>query len=149
MIPLWEPSNISMDSSIFRVAPGQAALLFAVKFEDKKYRESVEEVETAQMACVNRLLFAAAMPSDYKARKGCDCVFDALNIRPAQSEDELVLVNGCGWSMSKCNNLRFIGTPGIYRLHLNDNTAVGTAQVYVDFFDAHNLPPHIAGMFFE
>lgn len=148
MIPLWEPSNISMDSSIFRVNAGQAVLLFATGFAAKRYRETVEEVDAPQMACVNRLLLTSANLSEHKTHKGCDYVFDATNIRPSQAEDEVVFVDGCGWSLTACNNLRLIGVPGYYRLHLNDATAVGTAQVYADIYDAHNLPAQLAGLFF-
>lgn len=148
MIPLWEPSNTSMDSSIFRVNAGQAVLLFATGFAAEKYRESASEVAAPQMACINRLLYSAANLSEHKTHKGCDYVFNSLSIRPEQAEDELVVVNGCGWNLTACNNLRFIGVPGFYRLHLNDATAVGTAQVYADIYDAHNLPSQIAGMFF-
>ena len=53
------------------------------------------------------------------------------------------------WTLEPCHNLGIIGIPGAYRLRLNDATAVGTAQVYAEFYDVSAIAPQAYGAFFS
>lgn len=146
MIALWQPGNQTMDSAIFRVNPGQAVLLFATGFKPYKYRVSAQEARVPQEVCVNRMLFDS---SDSRAlvRCGCDYVFDTTGIQLETLVDTPVFFNGCGWTLSACNNLRILAVPGYYRLHLNDATAIGDAQVYAEAYSLESL--HSSRLFFS
>lgn len=141
---LWEPDNLTVESSFFLVPPHKCVLLSAVKFEPYKLRtDSSFRVE--QMACVERMLYDYVPP---KNRNG-EFVFVPSLVMGKEVASDTVTSGGCYWSLSACDNMKFVGLPGTYRLRLNDPTAVGIAQVYAELFDYEQIPPQIAGMFFQ
>lgn len=141
---LWEPDNLSVESSFFLVPPHKCVLLSAVRFEQFKHREDAS-FRVPQMACVERMLYDYIPP---KARCN-DFVFIPSLVMGEEVASDTVSSGGCYWSLSMCDNMKFVGLPGTYRLRLNDPTAVGTAQVYAELFDYEQIPPQMAGMFFQ
>lgn len=141
---LWEPDNLTVESSFFLVPPHKCVLLSAVRFEQFKHREDAS-FRVPQMACVERMLYDYIPP---KAR--CNAfVFIPSLVMGEEVASDTVSSGGCYWSLSMCDNMKFVGLPGTYRLRLNDPTAVGTAQVYAELFDYEQIPPQMAGMFFQ
>lgn len=141
---LWEPDNLTVESSFFLVPPHKCVLLSAVRFEQFKHREDAS-FRVPQMACVERMLYDYIPP---KARCN-DFVFIPSLVMCEEVASDTVSSGGCYWSLSMCDNMKFVGLPGTYRLRLNDPTAVGTAQVYAELFDYEQIPPQMAGMFFQ
>ena len=139
MTPLWQPGNQTMDSAVFRVIGGQGIVLFATGFKRHKHRVSANDAQVPQMACVNRLLFEASETRPLRTC-GCDYVFDLAGIRLETIVDEPIISGTCGWSLSACDNMRILAIPGYYRLHLNDSTAIGEAQVYAESYSLKSLP---------
>ena len=130
---LWEPDNLTVESSFFLVPPHKCVLLSAVRFEQFKHREDAS-FRVPQMACVERMLYDYIPP---KARCNDFVFIPSLVMCEEVASDTM------------CDNMKFVGLPGTYRLRLNDPTAVGTAQVYAELFDYEQIPPQMAGMFFQ
>lgn len=134
MIPLWKPDNETVNSDVFHVCPGSYAILFATGLKSKRVRASAEEIDGPQVICIERLAFPDA-PVERGPKVppagACDYIEDWRAIEvPVTTES--VSVDGCCWSLTNCNNLMTISIPGSYRAHLNDATAIGKAQLYVE-----------------
>lgn len=141
LIPLWLPDNETQDSSVFKVLAGHTALLIATGFERFRVNTDAKEFRSPQLACLHQVIF------DYdqvgvgalEPRTVCDCVYEftrtVVNIT-----DVLMQRNGCALSLGSCTSFALLSLPGSYYFHLNDETAVGTAQVWVDFHKNENLP---------
>ena len=147
--PLWSPENKSVYSSCFNVPPRKCAVLFAAGLSEEKARVSAEEFKGPQLMCVRRLTFdfSGSRLVPVCDRCGRD-LFDIDGVAADMIEDEYVESCGVTWQLEPCRNLAVIGVPGVYRLRLNDATAVGSVQVYLSWHDAHALPPQTAHLFF-
>ena len=148
-IPLWGELNDTMWSDVFHVPAGKCAVLFATGLSSEKARVSAEEVKGPQMICIERVGLAADVgepvaPCDGRCGPAASRDMDAR----LQFAD---LVESCAtpWTLEPCRNIGIIGIPGAYRLRLNDATAIGTAQVYVEFYDSAAIAPQVYGAFFS
>lgn len=141
MIPLWLPENETQDSSVFTLTPGKVALLFATGFERYKVRTDSAEARSPQSACLHRLIFECErVPVGALAPCSvCDYLFNFTRT-VCNYTDGPVWTGDCVWSLRACDNTKLIGLPGVYYLHLNDETAVGTAQVWIEMYRADQLP---------
>lgn len=150
MTPLWDSENITQDSSIFEVKAGKALVLFAVGLLNDK-AVATGEFRGPQAVCVSKILYdvventrsVKAEPTSF-----CDCNFihgSSQNV--LSSVESLVNTNGCPWQLTPCNNIAVIALPGFYRLHLNDETAIGKAQVYAEQYDLYDLPANIPSFY--
>lgn len=147
--PLWSDINKTMYSSVFNVPPGKVCVLFASKLEREKYRVDNSEFASPQTVCVRRLVHDFDQ-EQFRFRSGCNCdwVYDVEAYTEETVADEIV-DTGCCWSLTRERNLGIIAVPGTYRLELNDATAIGTAQVYADLYDAKNIPLQAGSLFFS
>lgn len=145
MTPLWPEDNHTVDSEIFHVRPGEAALLVAAGLLAHRVRASQEEFDEPQSACLSRLVSSDGTVVKRTVTSPCPQCTGVLEYSStAGSSIEVpVMVNGCRWTISACNNFRILAVPGAYRLHLNDETAIGKAQIYVDIFKLEQLAPNI------
>lgn len=134
---LWAPYNTTRQSRIFTVPAGRTAVLFAVGLEREKVRTDVTEVKVPQQLCLHRLVFDFS--NDAKDLS-CGEVLDLDSMQGTLVADEIVKTCDMSWTLSACHNLRLLGLPGIYRLELNDETAVGMVQVYYDLYENDQLP---------
>lgn len=148
LVPIWQDDNDTPDSLVFSLQPGDVALLVATGFARKRTRTDAVEMDSPQFACLHRLIFddrkghvTALEPTSY-----CDYLYDVIAIDRI-IYDEPVYVHGCGVGLSKCSNTMLWALPGIYYFHLNDTTAIGKAQVWVDVYKADKLPIHMLGDF--
>lgn len=145
--PLWSPDNNTIHSSIFEVKAGKAVSLFAVGLSEDKAVAS-GEFRGPQVICISKILYdfistertVKAPPVNL-----CDCgfVYGACDTAVLSSVEAIVNTKGCPWQLTPCNNLAVITLPGFYCLHLNDNTAIGKAQVYAEQYDLQDLPENI------
>lgn len=152
IVPLWTPENTTLHSSVFEVHAGKAVSLFATGLEQWKVREDSAMPQTPQMICVSKLLRQykdEAAKQIGPAMTVCDCgfVFEATWPVEIQLIEEVVRTR-CAWSLTRCNNFAILAVPGLYRLHLNDDTAIGKAQVYAEQMDIQDIPPQLTGIFF-
>ena len=148
-IPLWSDANDTLVSSAFYVIPGWSAVLFAAGLLEDKVRKSAAEFKGAQMACVERLIYECESPELVPMCGVCNQ--NSYEIRPASAElKALDYVETCSlpWTLEPCRNLGIIGIPGVYRIRLNDATAIGTAQVYVEFYKHESIAPQVYGAYF-
>lgn len=143
---LWEQSNTSLYSSVFNVPPAQVCVLFANGLEPWKVRADAAEVMVPQSVCVRRLLhgFEGIKPD----KDQCGWIFNMDSVRADKLVDLLVQTCGLSWQLTACRNIGIVGVPGHYRLELNDSTAVGTAQVYAELYDAKSIPLQVQNLFF-
>ena len=142
--PLWSDTNFTQYSDMFRVPPGKVCVLFAQGLENVRTKTSTSEFTGPQVICVRRVLFSPEF--GFAKNATCDWVQSATVA--TKIVDELVQVCGQCWTLTPTNNLGIIGVPGVYRLEINDTTAIQVAQVYAELFDADALPPQIAPVFF-
>lgn len=146
MRALWAPWVDSQDSFVFHLRPFQFAYIFATRFEKYKTRASAQELETRQYACLHKVLFEFSCdctPPFAPAYENCDCIFDVSKVAPTVVEDEVVWIDGCMWRVSQKDNYKILDFPGFYYFHLNDATAVGEAQIYIEIFNKHHKPPTV------
>lgn len=151
--PLWLPENNTIHSSAFEVTAGSAVSLFAIGLEMFKVRENAKEAQTRQSICVSRVLRnydAKTVRKVGPAMSMCDCgfIFDATWLTEIELIEEVVTSGGCPWSLTQCDNFRILTVPGVYRLHLNDDTAIGKAQVYAEQYAIENIPQQASSLFF-
>lgn len=148
-IPLWDDANNTLYSSHFFVKPGWSAVLFAANLSEEKVRKSAAEFKGPQMVCVEKLIYDCKHP---EPKDGCCGICSHVrDVEAPQAELQAVdYVETCSlpWSLEPCRNLGVIGIPGIYRLRLNDATAIGTAQVYVEFHPHKAIAPQVYGAYF-
>lgn len=148
-IPLWSGSNSTQLSSVFIVPPGRAVLLFASGLLDERVRTSAAQFKGPQAVCVERLVFGFDAPAPASFRDGCACVVDASLPSADMKSSEQMQTCSLPWMLEPCRNFGIIGIPGTYRLRLNDATAIGTAQVYAEWFDFDAIAPQAYGAFFS
>lgn len=153
--PLWLPGNNTTQSATLEVEIGKAIVLFAVGLEKFKTRQDSREALDIQRICISRILLdynpePVATRKIGPAMNMCDCgfIFDATWPVEIEVIEEVVNSNGCAWQLTQCDNLRILAIPGMYRLHLNDETAIGKAQVYAEQYDIENIPRQIGNLFF-
>lgn len=144
LLPLWGPRNKTIYSDLFNVPMGKIAVLFATGFERERVRVDNSEFASPQAACVRRIIHSSGL--SYTRTGTCEWVASATDA--AEVGDEAVQTCGACWMLTQDNNLRIIGVPGTYRLELNDATAVGVMQVYVDLVPVESVPPQIHHLFF-
>ena len=142
--PLWSEDNYTMFSDVFNVAQGEVCVLFAAGLLDTRVKTESTEFSGPQAVCVRRILFAP----DIVFSKNATCDWVASATSASEIADELVASNGCCWELTPTNNLAIIGVPGIYRLEVNDATAVQAMQVYAEKYNALALPAQIQKLFF-
>lgn len=143
-IALWQNTNKTLYSDIFTITPGTAGVLFATGFERERVRVTNSEFVSPQAACVQRLIHVSEA-----SRTLTNLCEQAAAISDAEvAGNELVQVCNSCWLLTQDNNLRIIGVPGTYRLELNDATAIGVIQVYLDIYPVSNLPLQIQHLFF-
>lgn len=146
MTPLWIEDNPTVDSAPFVVKPGEAALVVATGLLAHRVRVSQEEFDEPQVACLSRLISSpvgVVKRVDVSPCPKCTGMFDFASTGGFPLVEVPVMVGGCRWTISACNNFRIIAIPGTYRFHLNDETAVGEAQIYVDIYKLEQLAPNI------
>lgn len=151
MRPLWQPANETQKSDVFCVCHGQVALLFATGLKSQKVRASSEQTAGPQLFCIKRLAFPNKEIARFLAAApagACDYVWDWRQIS-AETVEETVATHGCCWELTSCNNLAVVGVPGSYYAYLNDTTATGTAQLYIEYHKIEELDPRIAGLYFQ
>lgn len=145
MTPLWPADNHTVDSDIFIVRPGEAALLVAAGLLAQRVRTSEKDFNEPQYACLSRIVSTAGVVVARTVTSPCPACSGSLEYAssPSALVEVPVMVDGCPWVISACNNFRILAIPGTYRLHLNDETAVGESQVYVDIYKLEQLAPNI------
>lgn len=142
MIPLWQDGNNTTDSLVFTLKAGEVALLVATGFEAKRVKTSASELDGPQFACLRRLIFdcepgviVALEPCSY-----CDFMFEQGSMTKSIACDQGVYVNGNALGLSKCNNTMLLTVPGSYYFHLNDDTAIGQAQIWIEKYNVEDFP---------
>ena len=148
-IPLWDDANNTLYSSHFYVKPGWSAVLFAVGLSGEKVRKSAAEFKGPQMICVEKLIYDCKFPEPKP--DCCGICSHSREIEPPEAvlvADDYVETCSLPWALEPCRNIGVIGIPGVYRLHLNDATAIGTAQVYAEFHPHKAIAPQVYGAYF-
>lgn len=151
MIALWSEENNTTASDAFAVSIGKAVVLFAVGLEAERVKQRAEEARDAQRICVSRVVFdqsIVAQDVKFAPCSFCDCGYWQGPTVKLDPVEDMVRSNGCPWQLTICDNFRIIGVPGIYRLHLNDVTAIGKAQVYAEQYNLSEIVSGVTPMFF-
>lgn len=130
-VPLFTELSTSMESPFFYVAPGEVVQVMAFDFVQSKVREGNER-EVPLVACLEQVLFKEVVAAK-RVMSLKDYATDVLAIEPVQ-------LHGCSFSLTSCNNMMLINTPGNYRFVLNDMTALGTARIYLRVFTKDEFP---------
>lgn len=98
------------------------------------------------MVCLHRLIFEynPAKPIALEPCTCCDFMFE-FSDSWSTVYDEPVRINGKPVALTKCNNTMLLSLPGTYYFHLNDTTAIGQAQVWIDIYKKEELPLELLG----
>lgn len=147
---LWEPTNLTMFSSVFTVPEGMSCVLTAHNFRRKRFRSSAQEIKGPQVACVRRILFGFNPEKEVgeAGHNQCEYIYTLPQSGVEKLTDQPVTTENGVWQLSTCRNLAIIGLPGIYRLELNDATVVGDAQVYAEWRKSSSIPLHMQPLYF-
>lgn len=145
---MWQPTNDTPDSLAFTVRIGETALLVASGFKRLRTCTSATEMQSKQFACLHRLIFeySAERPVALEPCTCCDYMYEHSSFSSI-IYDEPVMVNGKFLGLSKCDNTMLLALPGTYYFHLNDTTAIGTAQVWIEIYKTEELPLALLGDF--
>lgn len=148
LVPLWQSDNHTPDSLVFTLRKREVALLVAKGFARKRTRTTQEEMDSPQFACLHHLIVEQGEDHSLALEPCtcCDYVYD-ITATDAIIYDEPVYLHGHPIGLSKCNNIMLWALPGTYYFHLNDTTAIGTAQVWIDVFKSGELPSNLLGDF--
>lgn len=141
VIPLWQPDNATPDSSVFTIKPGEVAVFTATGFAKKRARTTAEEFDSPQLACLHKLIVLTNPDGEVidEPSSVCDALSDSV-VFTTTVIDEPVRVNCSTVSISKCSNTLLWALPGLYHWHLNDTTAIGAAQIWMEIFQSSELP---------
>lgn len=143
--PLWSDDNFTLFSDVFNVPEGKVCVLFAAGLLRERVKTSTSEFSGKQAVCVRRMLYAP----DIVFGNNATCDWVASSTSASAIADERVQTCGQCWMLTESHNLGIIGVPGIYRLELNDATAIGDAQVYAELLDADSVPSQAEKLFFS
>lgn len=144
MYPLWLQNNDTQNSLVFVVSPGWVASLFATGFERFAAHLNSEDFESPQLACLHRIVLRHKVKNVGLPEPGnCCSILGEIKTLDTTVFDEEVWNEHCLWSMGSCDNIKILPFPGTYYFHLNDETAVGKAQIWVDFFKSDEIPLHM------
>lgn len=151
MIALWSEGNNTPDSDAFAVSIGKAVALFAIGLEGERVKQHATEARDMQRICVSRVVYDQSIMAQnvrFATNSFCDCGYLQGQGTYLEPVEDLLRTKGCVWQLTMCDNFRLIGVPGIYRLHLNDITAIGKAQVYAEQYNLSEIAPNISSLFF-
>lgn len=141
-VPLFTETSTGVESPFFYVAPGEIVQAMAFDFLEKKSRD-YNEREVPQVACLEQVLFKETVKlQGFDTKRGISAN-RVLSLKDYISEVlaiETVHLHGQCFSLSSCNNMMLINTPGNYRFVLNDMTALGTARIYLRVFTKDEFP---------
>lgn len=141
LVPLWLPDNETQDSSVFKVLDGYTALLVATGFERFRVNTETKEFRSPQLACLHRLIFLVDQVNvgALEPRTACDYLYEVTqNI--TNVTDEVMYRSDCMLTLGGCDTVGVLPIPGTYYFHLNDATAIGTAQIWIELYRNDNLP---------
>lgn len=133
---------------MFTISAGEIALFTASGFAAERVRVSASEMVSPQVACLHRIGidYAEGQPLTMEPSSSCD--FAVVNsLVQSVIYDEPVYANGCTVGVSKCKNILLFGLPGTYYFHLNDTTAIGKAQVWLEVLKSKDLPLRLLDSF--
>lgn len=151
LIPMWQDGNNTLDSLVFTLRPGEVALVVATGFAKHRTRTTDTEFDSPQIACLHRIILEPNLTSGVVALEPCSCCDFAYEFNPRAElvvvYDEPVYVNGRVFGLSKCDNTQVLALPGTYYFHLNDTTAIGNAQIWIDVFKPGTLPLNLLSGF--
>jgi hypothetical protein len=128
-LTLFDGDSKSQYSETFYLVPGWWGLLTAHGFNPDPVVVDPAEPKTLQMACVTRLRM---LYDERFVKTECGCGY-GREMYPGMVGffEDPVVVRGCPWTLSACDTIRVLTVPGLYRLILNDPSAVG--EVFVEF----------------
>lgn len=146
LIPLWQSTNHTANSLAFTLCANEVALFVAMGFESSRTKTTASEMRSPQKACLHRIIveYNPEQPTALEPCNSCEFMYE---YHPTKSTvyDEPVRVNGCVFSLSKCNNTMLLALPGTYYFHLNDTTAIGQVQIWVEIYKVDELPLALLG----
>ena len=141
-VPLFTELSTGVESPFFYVAPGEIVQAIAFDFVQTKARETNER-EVPLVACLEQVLFKESVriqSFDGKRGNTANRIMSLKDFATDVLAIETVQLHGCSFSLSSCNNMMLINTPGNYRFVLNDMTALGTARIYLRVFTKDEFP---------
>jgi hypothetical protein len=145
-LTLFDESSTSLESPMFYVDPGWFGVLTAFGFSPVPVSVDADSAKTTQRACVKVVHF------DYEIDRGdapCGVLRDLPRAVVTAMRETLAVTRGRVWQLSACDTVALIDVPGVYRLTLNDPTAVGTVAIILRAMTADDVPRQSALFFGE
>lgn len=144
--PLWSPHNKTLYSALFVVHEKNSVVLMATGLKPYKVRGDATEIVVPQTVCVHRIL--SGFTADGRGSLPCGFIFDISSMQAEIIEDVILRTCSHPWQLTGCRNIGIIGVPGVYRLSLNDSTAIGEAQVWIQRYGNNAFAPQVQNLFF-
>jgi hypothetical protein len=127
-LALFDENSASVMSDLFYVNSGWTGILRAYGFHGLHQEVETGYPRALTMACVNQVQMAD-FTKRYEAPCGVFIPADMVDIRIVNEGP--VVTDGCNWAVSACHTLALIDIPGVYRLVLNNPSALGSVFVYL------------------
>lgn len=142
-VTMFGATSLSTRSDVAHVKAGQIMLVKAFNFQSQ-VADPGDQFDYPQKAVLYNILvrpgaFGTKEHSFYK------CAWESPNRKAEIIAEEKIMVNGCEWCMSACNNYRYVPGPGVYFFELNDLTAVGNVlmEACIVQDNKHTFGPHM------
>lgn len=139
---LFSPESKSVESPAFYVSAGTIVQLQAFNFMNFASRADKSERQVPQVACLEQILFKQGVRLDLPVSDPTSGpqLFDLRQYSTEVLAKNQVIIHGCPLSIGACNNQIFLNMPGAYRFVLNDQNAVGIAQLYMRVYSSADFP---------
>lgn len=137
-IQLFDAHSKSVESPVFFVSAGEVCQLQAFGFACDKAKLDEGERRVPQVAVLEQLIFQEGEQQSHEEINNCCCTKLYNKTTEILAANEVMLCGKCVM-LSADNNQLLINTPGAYRLVLNDQTALGSVQIFVRTFTKHEF----------
>jgi hypothetical protein len=125
---LFDGSSASGESPLFYVTSGWFGVLTGFGFEPAPVAVASDLPKTMQRACVKLVHLDFEIGRDFAP---CGTLPDVPKALLAGLLEAPAVSRGRAWQLSACDTIALIDVPGIYRLALNDQAAVGAVTVHL------------------
>ena len=129
----------SVYSPIFRVFAGHVWVFKGFNFLQLKHRPDPKaEPSQTQQACLQQVIMREGR---FPTVDQCEApTVDYDQLKGSILITGLAQLDGCCWCLDACNSIAILDVPGEYYWELNDETAVGTVQIYGQWFTKDQFP---------
>lgn len=136
---LFDSKSIELVSAPFAVYPGGTVILRA--WNIAQYKQPANDKEPTNLPQEVKIQMVSFGDIEMVVDEDSACACEAKYEQTTSIKYAEDIVTCCPWSMTACENIATLTLPGVYRLRLNDTSALG--EVFVKMMRG---PTHLMGV---